>query len=175
MNVYDFDGTIYEGDSSIDFYFFCLKKYPHIIAYLPTQAFWFMLMLLHLCSKERAKSAFFRFVGGLPDVKQVVHKFWLEHRKKVRTWYYKQCSEDDVIISASPDFLLRPLSKELKVDLIATNVDSETGSIMGNNCYGKEKVRRFREVYPDARVEQFYTDSLSDMPMANIADQYFIV
>ena len=24
--VYDFDGTIYNGDSSIDFFFFCLRK-----------------------------------------------------------------------------------------------------------------------------------------------------
>ena len=26
MNVYDFDKTIYNGDSTLDFYFFCLKK-----------------------------------------------------------------------------------------------------------------------------------------------------
>ena len=24
MNVYDFDGTVYAGDSTVDFYFFCL-------------------------------------------------------------------------------------------------------------------------------------------------------
>ncbi|MBQ8131217.1 MAG: hypothetical protein IJ193_01860 [Bacilli bacterium] len=26
INVYDFDGTIYDGDSSIDFYWFYLRK-----------------------------------------------------------------------------------------------------------------------------------------------------
>lgn len=26
MNVYDFDGTVYAGDSTVDFYFFCLRK-----------------------------------------------------------------------------------------------------------------------------------------------------
>ena len=26
MNIYDFDKTIYDGDSSIDFYKFCVKK-----------------------------------------------------------------------------------------------------------------------------------------------------
>ena len=25
MNVYDFDGTIYNGDSTIDFYLYCIK------------------------------------------------------------------------------------------------------------------------------------------------------
>ena len=28
MNVFDFDGTIYHGDSSKDFFFYCLKNYP---------------------------------------------------------------------------------------------------------------------------------------------------
>ena len=31
MNVYDFDKTIYKGDSTLDFYFFCLRKKPIII------------------------------------------------------------------------------------------------------------------------------------------------
>lgn len=26
MNVYDFDKTIYDGDSTIDFYFYCSKN-----------------------------------------------------------------------------------------------------------------------------------------------------
>ena len=28
VNVYDFDKTIYKHDSGVDFYFFCLKKFP---------------------------------------------------------------------------------------------------------------------------------------------------
>ena len=31
MNVYDFDGTIYNGDSTIDFYIYALKSKPSII------------------------------------------------------------------------------------------------------------------------------------------------
>lgn len=31
VNVYDFDGTIYDGDSTIDFYKFCLKKYKNML------------------------------------------------------------------------------------------------------------------------------------------------
>ena len=39
MNVYDFDKTIYDGDSTIDFYFYCLKKHPKIILCLPIQLY----------------------------------------------------------------------------------------------------------------------------------------
>ena len=35
VNLYDFDKTIYDGDSTIDFYLFCLKKKLSIIQYLP--------------------------------------------------------------------------------------------------------------------------------------------
>ena len=43
MNVYDFDGTIYDGDSTIDFFFYSLKKKPSLICYLPKQATGFLL------------------------------------------------------------------------------------------------------------------------------------
>lgn len=35
VNLYDFDNTIYKGDSSTDFFFFSLMKYPKIIKYFP--------------------------------------------------------------------------------------------------------------------------------------------
>lgn len=35
MNVYDFDNTIYRGDSTADFYLYCLKKHPKIISKFP--------------------------------------------------------------------------------------------------------------------------------------------
>ena len=38
MNVYDFDGTIYGGDSSVDFYFLCLRRRPRIAFYVFRQA-----------------------------------------------------------------------------------------------------------------------------------------
>lgn len=30
MNVYDFDGTIYPTDCSIDFFFWCMKSHPKL-------------------------------------------------------------------------------------------------------------------------------------------------
>lgn len=52
MNVYDFDGTIYNGDSSVDIYFFLLKRYPKLIAYFPKQILGIVKYKLHLSSKE---------------------------------------------------------------------------------------------------------------------------
>ena len=30
MNVYDFDGTIYDGDSSVDFWLYSIRKKPSV-------------------------------------------------------------------------------------------------------------------------------------------------
>ena len=35
MNVYDFDKTIYDGDASLDFWKFSVKRKPSLALYLP--------------------------------------------------------------------------------------------------------------------------------------------
>ena len=35
IDVYDFDGTIYDGDSTVDFTLFCLRRHPGVLAGLP--------------------------------------------------------------------------------------------------------------------------------------------
>ena len=64
---------------------------------------------------------------------------------------------------------------ELGVGLIATPMDKHTGKILGENCHDTEKVRRFQEQYPGEHTECFYSDSLSDTPMAELADRAFLV
>ncbi len=50
--------------------------------------------------------------------------------------------EDDVIISASPEFLLRPICNRLGIrHLIASRVDARSGAYDGQNCAtGREGV-----------------------------------
>ena len=37
MNVYDFDGTLYDGDCMVDLYKYCLKRRPYILVVFPSQ------------------------------------------------------------------------------------------------------------------------------------------
>lgn len=84
-------------------------------------------------------------------------------------------AQDDLIVSASPDFLLRPICEELGVSLIATPMNPYTGKIHGLNCHDEEKVRRFRLEVPEGHIENFYSDSLSDSPLAKLADRAWLV
>ena len=54
-------------------------------------------------------------------------------------------------------------------------MDKRTGKMYGRNCHGEEKVRRFYAAHPGAVTEAFYSDSLSDTPMARIAQRAYLI
>ena len=62
INVYDFDKTIYDGDSTIDFYLYCLNRNKTLIFMLPTQLYGMLLYILKVKEKEYFKEKFFSFI-----------------------------------------------------------------------------------------------------------------
>lgn len=176
MNVYDFDETIYDGDSTRDFYFYTLKNNKSIVKYLPMQAFYFVLFALKIITKTKFKEKFYTFFKSIKDIDLFLEKFWDENEKNIKDWYKKTQKEDDIIISASPYFLLLPISKRLKINhLLASNVDKFTGKYDGENCWGEEKVKRLNKYISDYSIDEFYSDSFSDTPLAKLSKRAFIV
>ena len=176
MNVFDFDGTIYAGDSSVDFWLFCLKRDSRLLKFLPKQIFAAFLFVFKRISKEEFKSRYFSFLSGISDVSETVKSFWNKNETKIKPWYKNVQKEDDCVISASPEFLLGEICGRLDIrNLIATNVDKKNGRLIGENCYGKRKPEFFRERFGDARIGAFYSDSKSDAPMATMATNAFLV
>lgn len=175
MNVYDFDGTIYKGDSAVDLYWFALKREPQVLRCLPKQLLGFFLYAQGKISKTDMKSCYFSFLSVLCG-ESLIREFWRKNRKKIYLWYQEQQAADDVVISASPDFLLEPVCRELGIrNLIASKADIKTGVFQSENCYGEEKVRRFRGIFENDPIDSFYSDSLSDAPMARTAQRAFLV
>lgn len=175
MNVYDFDGTIYKGDSTLDFYWYALRKKTGILCFLPKQLIGFVLYALKKIDKTEFKSYFFSFLSII-NSEAMVDAFWDERQNRIFFWYHQQKKPDDVVISASPEFLLQPICHRLGIScLIASKVDSKTGAFLGKNCYGEEKVRRFHEECGKVSVEGFYSDSVSDSPMAKLAKHAYYI
>lgn len=175
MNVYDFDKTIYDGDSSMHFYKYCLMHYPKIIKYWPSQVKAASQYKLGKISKTEMKTIFYRYFQAIPDIYQTVETFWEAHEKNIKDWYLEQKRDDDLIISASPEFLLRPICEKLGVEIIASVVDPFTGENLKENCYGPEKVIRMRAHYDMNDMEEFYSDSYSDDPLAQYAKKSYYV
>lgn len=177
LDLYDFDGTIYDGDSGVDLILFSIRKKPSLIFHYIGCLGIVILFLLKLRSKEEMKNRLFAFVKHFPDIDEFVDEFWKKHHHKIKDfWTEKKSHKNDIIISASGRFWLEPIAKEYKVkDLFATDIDSKTGVVSGNNCHGKEKVKIFRDKYPKAEIMKMYTDSKNDLPLIEAAKEGILV
>ncbi len=175
MNVFDFDNTIYRGDSTADFVKYCMMRHPKALLYLPYIG-WVSLRYyaFHKGTKTQFKEKMYRFLKAC-DTDADVESFWQKKRGNIKAFYGDIHRDDDVIISASPEFLLKPLEKLLNFNVIASRVSPVDGTTTGENCYHEEKVRRFSEQYPNAEIDEFYSDSYSDEPLALLAKKAFIV
>lgn len=174
--VYDFDKTIYDGDATLHFFLHCVRRYPRIaLDFLFGSCWYFLGMGLRLIEKTRAKERFYRFLTFVPDIGAELLAFWTAHAHGIKRWYLEAHRADDLVISASPAFLLEPICQTLRVQLIASHVDAQTGRALGPNCHGEEKVRRMRAECPAIEVEAFYSDSRSDAPLANLAEKAYLV
>lgn len=176
MNVYDFDKTIYKNDSTADFYFYSIARHPKILIHVPSVIGGFLrYYILKKGTKTEFKEKVMKFVTCI-DLKRDIEAFWDKKIGKIKRFYLKQRKDDDVIISASPRFLLEPICNRLGIkNLIASEVDPMSGSFERPNCHSEEKVTRFSELFDIDEVDEFYSDSLSDTPMARLANKAYLV
>ena len=177
MTGYDFDKTIYDGNSFVDFYFYCLLRRFYIALLLPYQALVGLLFVVHIFDRKMCKQAFHHYLFFVFAKEKLIAGFWQTHLKKMKPWYLAQKRADDVIVSASPEFFLRPACELLGVKhLIATDMDMRTGIIKGENCYKYNKVNLFKKMFgEDVKLKAFYSDAKSDIPMMALAEKGFFV
>ncbi len=176
MNVYDFDKTIFDGDSTAKFYFYCLKRHLSMLKHTPATLAAFISFRMGKRTKTQFKQVMYRFLRCIPDVDKEIQGFWDKHEGGMFDWYAKVQKEDDVVISASPEFLIVPICTRLGIKhAMASRVDKKTGLYDGENCHGEEKVRRFYEKFGQADIDMFCSDSLSDKPLALLAKEKYII
>lgn len=175
MNIFDFDWTIYQGDSTFDFWRYCLRRYPETRKRMPSAAWAAALYGLKRIGLEDFKARFYRFLQDVPDVDEAVEDFWLQGQDNLRMDVLGHSKDGDLVISASPEFLLRPICDKLDLKLIASQVDPRTGELLGPNCKGAQKVARIEEAGLPRAYEKAFSDSLSDTPIARLAREAYLV
>lgn len=175
MNVYDFDKTIFYPDSMILFAKFCIRRHPSLLrGYFPKLVKTACQYARGKCSITKVHAALNSIIRYLDDPDADIAAFWKRYERNFSAWYLLQKKSDDLIISASPEYLLRPVIEKLGVNFIGTIVDREIGVMIGNVCLAKEKAKYI--IGKDMPViDNFYSDSLSDTPIALLAEKAFIV
>lgn len=176
MNVYDFDDTIYDGDSTFDFVKYSFTHCPKVWLYIPKITFIGLCYVLKMVDKLTFKKTLYSYFKVINNMDEFVENFVLTHMGNIKEYYLAKQKDDDLIISASPCFLVKSFCDKLGIKhVMGSNVDKYTGKYNGLNCWGEEKVRRFYEAYPDGVIDEFYSDSYSDSPLASIAKKAYIV
>ena len=75
MKVFDFDNTLYRGESSVDFSFYMIQHNKKILRYVPTILFSLVGYKLCLLKKEKIESIINGFFAGVLDGTESLSSF----------------------------------------------------------------------------------------------------
>ncbi|MDP4149117.1 MAG: HAD family hydrolase [Bacteroidota bacterium] len=197
---FDFDGTITDRDSLLEFIKYSKGSGRYWLGFAwssPWIIAWKAGLISNQQAKERVLRHFFRRLP-VPDFKTLCLDFAQRRlpgmiRPKAVGEIRKLQQEgfSVVIVSASPGDWIEPWATAAGAGLIASRLGTMevtsrrksaaptaavlTGRISGKNCHGEEKVRRIRAEY---RLEDYeaiyaYGDSRADLPMLALGTRTF--
>ena len=175
MNVYDFDGTIFPSNSTIGFALWCIKRRPKLLfTYCPGLLVSIIQYKTGKIPNYKMMRKLFGFLTMTDDYEEQIERYWDKNESRISEWYLAQKKDDDLIISASPECIIAPIAKRLGVNYIATEYDCEFGVFLNNLMYAREKANYiFDSGFPV--IDNFYSDSLADAPLALCAQKAHLV
>ncbi len=163
IDIYDFDKTAIPYDSALHYWFWSMAHCPWTLILLPFQLVWGFLMVTKLLPVPIFKKIAFNFVR-LINTEKTVKKYWDKHQNDIYDFFKpenRDKSRKAVLISASPDFLIKEIADRMEIDYcIASPHSAKNGRLLGRVCRKEEKVARLNELLPDVEVENVFSDSL---------------
>ena len=179
MKVFDFDNTLYRGESSLDFSLFMIRANKKILLYLPVILRNTVKYKLCLVDRQELGDSINKYMKIIVRSKQemldLVEAFWATHSKNLDQRMIARIRPEDIIITAGPDFLLNGIKDRLHTDnIISSVVDLDSKEIKHFN-FKDNKVLRFRELYGDQKIDAFYTDSYNDKAMMDISEKVYLI
>ena len=179
IKVFDFDNTLYHGESSIDLAFYLIRRNKRILLYVPSILINLAKYKMCLVDREKAEQEINDFlkvaVKDKYEAAEIVESFWAENSYRLDENMIKRVRKDDVIITAGPDMLIDGIKDKLGTDnIISSIIDPDKREMVYFN-FGENKAKRYKEVYGDTTIESFYTDSFNDKPLMKLANKVYIV
>jgi phosphatidylglycerophosphatase C len=194
--AFDLDGTLSNGGSVFKWLRDVARARPTYLAALRLAGPIFVGALRSGAWADRAKERLFqRLLGGrdATEVADASRRFAVAHFKSHGrqrlldrlTWHLRQ-GHDVVIVSASPQIYVEVVAQELGATVglgTRLSVDARgalTGSYLGKNCRGDEKIRRLNEWiatrhYTVAPLVYAYGNSRGDRAMLRAATRPYNV
>lgn len=152
-----------------------MKRHPKLYFTFLPKAVWNLILLKRGKMPEYLmQRKFFSYLTLIDDFDVQIERYWDKNEKNIAPWYLAQKRPDDLIISASPTCIIEPIAKRLGVNFVATEFDREYGVFMNNMMYAKEKAKYIID-HGFPVIENFYSDSLADTPLALCAEKAHLV
>ncbi len=169
---FDFDGTIYKGDTTRDFCWYFYQKKPLRCYYLLIQLASWLLWRLKLLTTTQFKSTFIQFLNRIEgeQITGLLNSFWEEKKSLVHANLVLEISRlkkegvHIVVVSASPELFIKTFCLSLGVDTV---LGSEL-KVLNNkyslliNCRGEEKLKRLKRAFPNFELIAAYSDNKDD-------------
>ena len=185
LAVFDFDGTLYKGDTTKEFCWFYYRKNPFTAYYFMIQLVFWMQYQLGLLSTTQFKSKFIQFLNNnnAAQIDVLASLFWSKKKERVRGHLIDEITRlkkegvHIVVVSASPELFIKTFCLSLGVDTV---IGSELNVLNNNyrlpiNCRGAEKINRLRRAFPDFEIVTAYSDNIDDDGLLKIAENGYWV
>ena len=185
LALFDFDGTITIKDTLLEIIRFHQGNYRMYLGFLQLSPYLF-LFKLKLLSNTKAKERILQhFFGGIPIEKfnKLCEDFCKGPLLKMIRPLALQCIKNHLkdghevwVVSASAENWVSPWCKLMGISVMATkleiNQNKITGKILGENCYGEEKLNQIKKVLDLNQYDQIfsYGDSDGDRQMLDQAN-----
>jgi phosphatidylglycerophosphatase C len=181
ITVYDFDKTLTYDDTTMMFLFYCcntLKQRKVMKFFIVIFA---VLHKIRVLNNNKFKSLSYGLVFKGKKKQTIINiaKAFAEKNSDIfnslgqRVW--ANLGEQDYIVTASPKcYVELYFPKMIVIGTTFSFDDDEIFRGLKVNCYGKNKVIALKKVGV-LKIDEFYTDSFSDMPLMKISKSVFLV
>ncbi|MBP5364271.1 MAG: HAD-IB family phosphatase [Alphaproteobacteria bacterium] len=176
--IFDFDGTLSAHDANYEFGKYCFRHSLRPWLFLPITAFGMSFRYVAPNAKWWRQIGR-RFINA-KMVKRLSPGFIAQHKLNRFGWAAERVAAERaagnvvILISASPNYLLRPLVADMDFDdVICSEMYADKPWKYHFLCYNKNKVVAFNKwakknkIAP--RVVRAYSDSKSDLPIMELA------
>ncbi|MCL2018014.1 MAG: haloacid dehalogenase-like hydrolase [Alphaproteobacteria bacterium] len=190
--LFDFDGTLSAGDANVGFWKYCFRNSLRPWLFLPVIFFGILLQIMawiiricfvrhisHLSCLDIFWREMLRPYLTPVMIKKLAAGFIKEFKQNRFGWAAEQVAKERaagnfvILASASPEYLLMPLVKDMKFDLIiCSEIDPVRPWKFKFFNYGENKVRSLNTIMGNRpNIIRAYSDSKSDLPMMRLAKE----
>lgn len=195
LAIFDIDYTITKKETLMELFKYVIKNDIRNLKFLPRALYCGIMYSFKIYDEKQVKEKFLKFIDGVKEkeLAQLVKKFYDDKLKNIlyedalkMMKDLKKEGYDIYLISASPEFYINEFYAIKEVDkIIGTRFEFKDGiftrKITGENCKGKEKVSRLKEVLKEENIEvdfkesYMFSDSLSDKPLLDLVGKPYLI